>query len=197
LNAEIKNYADSLYEKLSMESVKQLQEERANYLAEMAKRSTGVSLLSGPEIQAIVKQHVSHIERSMSARLESYRQAFAEASRIPTEDDFNAILHEAQRTREHAAKNSAAAVRNFIASRGGAHLPPGAQASAISRLMSDSGHGHDRVLREWKIWRDKTRLLKSAPGDSSNPTHPSSATTGANSGRGGNVKTAFIFIFMG
>ena len=58
--------------------------------------------------------------------------------------------------------------------------------------MSDSGHGHDRVLREWKIWRDKTRLLKSASGDSSNATHPSSATTGASSGRGGNVKTAFV-----
>jgi hypothetical protein len=105
LNAEIKNYAGSLYEKASMESVKQLQKERATYLAKMAERSTGFSLLSGFEIQAIVEQHVSHIERSMSARLESYRQAFAEASQTPTDDDFNTILQEAQRTREQAAKN--------------------------------------------------------------------------------------------
>ena len=58
----------------------------------MAKRNSGVSLLSGSEIQAIVKQHVSHIDRTMSARLESYRQAFAEASQTPTDDDFNTIL---------------------------------------------------------------------------------------------------------
>lgn len=106
-----------------MESVRKLHEERVGYLTEMAQRSAGPSLLSGPEIQAIADQHVRHIERSMSARLESYRQAFTEANQTPTDDDFNTILHEAQRTREQQATHSAAAVRRFITSRGGAHLP--------------------------------------------------------------------------
>lgn len=161
MNAEIKAYAGSLYEKASMESVKQLQEERASYLAKMAQRSPGFLPLGGSEIRAIVDQHVRHIERCMSARLESYRQAFTEADQTPTDDDFSTILRDAQGTREQQAKHSAAAVRRFIASRGGTQLPPGAEASAINQVMSDSGHGHDRVLREWKIWRDKVRLLRS------------------------------------
>jgi hypothetical protein len=118
LNAEIKAYAGSLYEKASMESVKQLQEERATYLAKIAQRSTGLLPLGGSEIRAIVDQHVRHIERCMSARLESYRQAFTEADQTPTDDDFNTILRDAQGTREQQAKHSAAAVRSFIASRG-------------------------------------------------------------------------------
>lgn len=189
LNAEIKNYASSLYEKASMESVKQLHEERVSYLAKMAQRSVGTSLLSGPEIQAIVAQHVRHIERSMSARLESYRQAFTEANQTPTDDDFNTILHEAQRTREQQATHSAAAVRNFIASRGGAHLPPGAGASAINAITSNSGHGHDRALREWKIWRDKARLLRSVAVDSA---HDSSARGGIAPDGGTCMRSVFI-----
>jgi TIR domain len=189
LNTEIKNYASSLYEKASMESVKQLREERASYLAEMAQRSAGTSLLSGPEIQAIVAQHVRHIERSMSARLESYRQAFTDANQTPTDDDLNTILHEVQRTREQQATHSVAAVRNFIASRGGAHLPPGASASAIEAITSNSGHGHDRVLREWKIWRDKVRLLKSTAVDSA---HDGSARGVAALNGGVSMKSVFI-----
>ncbi len=189
MNAEIKNYAISLYEKASIESVKQLQEERATYLAKMAQRSPGLSPLGGSEIRAIVDQHVRHIERCMSARLESYRQAFVEAEKTPTDDDFNAILHDAQGTREQQAKHSAAAVRNFIWSRGGTQLPPGAQASAINQLMSDSGHGHDRVLREWKIWRDKVRLLRSTAVHSG---HNSSVRVGVVPDRGSNMKSVFI-----
>ncbi len=158
----------------------------------MAKRSTGFSLLGGSEIRAIIDQHIRHIERCMRARLESYRQAFTEANQTPTEDDFNTILHEAQRTREQQAKNSAAAVRNFIASRGGSHLPPGVEASSINQIMNDSGHGHDRVLREWKIWRDKTRLLKSAAVESSSSTHKSSVRGGLDVGKGDNMKSVFI-----
>ncbi|MFZ0902012.1 MAG: toll/interleukin-1 receptor domain-containing protein [Candidatus Sulfotelmatobacter sp.] len=189
MNAEIKNYASSLYEKASMESVKRLQEERATYLAKMAQRSMGFSLLGGSEIKAIVDLHVMHIERSMSARLESYRQAFTEANQTPTDHDFNTILDEAQRTREQQARHSAAAVRNFIASRGSARLPPGAEASAINQIMSNSGHGHDRVLREWKIWRDKVRLLKSTAVHSA---HNSSVRRGVASDGGSNMKSVFI-----
>jgi hypothetical protein len=189
LNTEIKNYASSLYEKASKESVKQLHEEKASYLAKMAQRSAGFSPLGGSEIRPIVDQHVRHIERSMSARLESYRQAFAEANQTPTDDDLNTILHEAQATREQQARHSAVAVRNFIASRGGTHLPAGAEASAISQIMSNSGHGHDRVLSEWKVWRDRVRLLKSSAVDSA---HNSSVRGGVAPDGGSNMRSVFI-----
>jgi TIR domain len=192
LNAEIKKYADSLYEKSLMESVRQLHEERVNYLAQTAQRRMASMPLGGSEIRAIVDQHVRHIERCMSARLESYRQAFTDANQIPTEDDFTTILREAQRAHEQQAKNSAADVRNFIESRGGSHLPPGAVASSINQIMSDSGHGHDRVLREWKIWRDKTRLPKPAAVESPGAAHDSSVRTAVNLGKGHDMKSAFI-----
>lgn len=172
-----------------MESVKQLQEERATYLAKMAQRSPGFLPLGGSEIRVIVDQHVRHIERCMSARLESYRQAFTEVDQTPSDDDFNAILHDAQGTREQQAKHSAAAVRSFIASRGGTQLPSGAEASAINQVMSDSGRGHDRVLREWKIWRDKVRLLRSTAVHSA---HNSSVRGGIVPYGSSNMKSVFI-----
>ena len=190
MKTEVKNYADSLFEKALMDSVKQLQEERANYLTQTAQRRVASSLLSGPEIQALAMQHVRHVERSMAARLESYQQAFTEANQIPSDQDLATILSEAQRVREQQAKNSAASVRNFIASRGSSHLPPEAMASSINQIMNDSGHGRDRVLREWKIWRDKTRLSKPAASSLSGSAHDS--LVAMNLARGHGMKSAFI-----
>jgi hypothetical protein len=160
LNPELKNYASSLYDKSVMDSVKQLQQDKSEYLGQIARRGSA-SLPSGSEIRAIVQQHVRHIERCMSAVLESYQLAFADANQTPTEDDFTKILEEAQRGREQQLKNSTRAVGGFIASRGGSSLPLGAKESALDEIRTSSGHGHDRVLREWKIWRDKARLLRS------------------------------------
>lgn len=69
-----------------MDSVKQLQEEKANYLARRS--GTSSALLSGSEIRAVIDQHVRHIERCMTARLESYRKAFTDPNQNPTENDF-------------------------------------------------------------------------------------------------------------
>jgi hypothetical protein len=172
-----------------MDSVKQLQEEKVEYLA----RRPGMSsaLLSGPEIQAVVDQHVRHIERCMTARLESYRIAFADSNQTPAEDDFMTILREAQNAREQQIKNSAAAVRSFVESRGGSQLPAGVLKSSVDQITNASGYGHDRVLRDWKIWRDKTRLPKPAtiePVDVQNR----SAGSVLNFGKGESVKSAFI-----
>ena len=150
LDPEIKNYASSLYEKALRDSVKQFHQERSEYLARGA-RSSSVSLLSGPGILGIVQQHVGHIERCMSAVLESYQRAFADANQTPTEDDFTRILEEAQRAREQQIKNSRSAVGRSIASSGSSRLPPGAEESALGQITTSSGQGHDRVLREWKI----------------------------------------------
>jgi hypothetical protein len=54
--------------------------------------------------------------------------------------------------------------------------------------MSNSGHGHDRMLREWKIWRDKVRLLKSTAAHSAH----NSSVKGGVAPRGSNMKSVFI-----
>lgn len=167
-----------------MDSVKQLQQEKSEYLARHATISS-VTLLSGPEILAIVQQHVRHIERCMSGILESYQRAFADANKTPSEDDFTKILEEAQVAREQQIKNSSTAVGNFIASRGGSGLPPGLMESALGQIRTSSGHGHDQVLREWKIWRDRTRLLRSQKVQTGHTSAPVS-------GKGERMRSAFI-----
>src|SRR5207245_2014834 len=42
----------------------------------------------------------------------------------------------------------------------GSHIPAGAMPDIESMLVGSS-HGHDRVLRDWKVWRDKTRVSRS------------------------------------
>ena len=185
MNPEIKNYAHSLYEQSLMDSVKQLHQERSEYLTRRA-ASSSVALLSGSEIQAIAQQHVRHVERCMSAVLESYQRAFADVNESPTEDDFTKILEEAEGAREQQIKSSTTAVTHFIASRGSSVLPAGARQSALGQIRSSSAHGHDSVLREWKIWRDKTRLLKSTT---------KSKTVGTSASildKGENLRSAFI-----
>jgi hypothetical protein len=184
LDPEIKNYAGSLYDKSVMESVKQLRQEKSEYLARHA-TIPSVALLSGPEIQAIVQQHVRHIERCMRAILESYQTAFADANKTPSDDDFRKILEEAQAACEQQIKNSSAAVHNFVVSRGGSGFPPGLMESALSQIRTSSGHGHDQVLREWKIWRDKTRLLRSQKVEARHTSAPVSD-------KGERMRSAFI-----
>jgi len=126
----------------------------------------------------------------MSARLESYRKAFTDASQDPSESDFTVILEECQNVRKQQIKNSTAAIRNLISARGGSHLP-GVLGASENEITNASGHGHDRVLREWKIWRDKTRL-----GEPSRvvlePEKSGFAGIGKSMNRGENVKSAFI-----
>ena len=192
LNSAIKNYADSLYEKSLMESVRQLHEERVNYLGRLAQRQTASSLLSGSEVRGVAKQHVEHIDRCLKARLESYRQGYAEARQIPTEEDFTAIWRAVEDVWQQQVKSSSAAIERFIKYRGGTHLPPGFLASAVGEINNDSAGGHDRMLSEWKIWRDKTRLTKLDAVESPSLVHNSSVGAYLTLGKGRSMKSAFI-----
>ena len=138
-----------------MESVATLNADRTAYLSKMAARQTTYLPLGGAQIQAVIKFQVEHIERGVAARLDSYQKAFSEAGQIPTEQDFTDILNEFKAVHEGLVKQSSAVVTRF--------LTPGIPSVRVDpgpALAAGSAHGHDRVLRSWKVWRERARLNK-------------------------------------
>jgi hypothetical protein len=155
MDTQIQNYADSLYEQAQMDSLRTMNEAKVEFLHRRAALG-GQFPLGGTEIAAMNRFHVENIERCMAARLESYRTAYSESDQIPTDEDFTTILAAFQNLRQLQVTHSAAAIKSFIQSRGGAAVNNGATES----LMNGSAHGHDRVLRDWKVWREKVRLQR-------------------------------------
>jgi len=155
MDIQVKNYADSLYGQAQMTSLGTMNDARIEFLHRRSKPS-GQQPLGGTEIGAMIKFYVQHIERCMSARLESYRTAYSESERDPTDEEFTKILEAVQDLQQRQVKQAAAAISSFIQSRGGAQMGGDTTAS----LMAGSAHGHDRVLREWKVWRDKVRVKR-------------------------------------
>jgi hypothetical protein len=156
LDSSIKQYADSLYEKELFDSAAALRGDLTKHLHEMAKRQTQTQVFSGVDYQLQVKIYVDHIDRTTAARLESYRKAFDEIRRSPTEVELREIFDDFKSTLELQIKHATQALSGFLAARGG---PAGLEPSGA--LRAGSAHGHDRVLREWKIWRGKIHLQES------------------------------------
>ena len=96
----------------------------------------------------------------MEAKLTSYKQAYDEAARYPSEQDFNDILIECQATRDSEVSRAAGAVARVVGS-----SAPGMELSRehiVGMLQSSSAQGHERVLGKWKVWKAKPQL-KPAP----------------------------------
>jgi hypothetical protein len=115
MDDKIKHYADVLYERSLQESSSILGDERIKSSQEMAARRGATALpLSGPEIHTMLKLFVQHIERCMQARLESYRTAYSEAQRGPTDEEFSQILASIQDTQKVGIEHSARALRGIV-----------------------------------------------------------------------------------
>jgi hypothetical protein len=164
LDASIKQYADSLYEKTLFESGAIVRRESIKYLQERAKTQRHTQLFSGTDYQAQIRIYAEHIERCTAARLDSYQKAFSEINRPPTEGELREILADFKATWELQIKHSNQALSNFLAAR---NAPAGLDLSGD--LKANSAHGHDRVLQEWKIWRGKILLQKSTSTSEARP----------------------------
>jgi len=155
VEAKIKDYADALYGRSLHKSARILNEERVTSQQEMAARRSSTALpLSGPEIQRILHLYVQHIERCMEARLESFRKAYDEAKRDPTDDEFSEILTSVKDAQMLQIKHSAQALGEFVKSRGA----PGSVVDMTGELAVRSAQGHDRMLADWRVWRGQVRL---------------------------------------
>jgi hypothetical protein len=190
LDASIKQYADPLYEKALAESADILRKDSAEYLLSRSKIQSNTQLFSGVDFQAIAKIYASHIERCATARLDSYRQAYSEINKPPTEGELKEILNDFKATWELQIKHSSQALSKFLAVRS---APIGLDVSG--HLRASSSRGHDRVLHEWKIWRGKVLLQQSTSTSEARPHHgvpKSSAVTQPNALGTGVMKSAFI-----
>jgi diguanylate cyclase (GGDEF)-like protein len=155
MDPNIKMYADSLHEQANLEAIQKARDEKREYMQIRASRSVGSFMpLSGLDIQQMVKIQSEYIERSMTARLESYEKAYTEVARTPTDEDFVSILNECKAIRSLYVKHAVTALTQSIASHGGGvpFLPDEAY------IEQSSAHGHDRVLQKWKTWRAKAQL---------------------------------------
>jgi diguanylate cyclase (GGDEF)-like protein len=151
MDENLKEYADTVYEGARMESSRAHQRER---LEAIRKDSfSKISLpLTGTEIQLLLKISTDHIERCMAARLDSYKEAFAQINGAPSDEDLALILEDCRGVRTREIKHAIAAIRDAIGSRGVPFLPN------EETLEQNSAYGHDRVLDQWKIWKAKVRL---------------------------------------
>lgn len=158
MDPSIRKYADALFESARMDSARTLREDRVKALQEHAARNRNNLPLSGVDIQAIARLYDAHIERCMVGRFESFEQAYAEAGRVPSGQEFINILDECKAVRILEIGHSARSIREFITSRGPVGFPVG---QTEAGLENSSAYGHDRVLQRWKIWKTKVELKQS------------------------------------
>ncbi len=158
MDTHIKSYADAIYDRSMMKSVADCSSAKVAYLNERAARNPTVYMpLGGTDIQALVRLSAEHIERCMASRLASYQEAYREAGRVPADQEFTEVLNDFKGVRERELRNSSAAIGRLLISMG-----PTNPVNARGLLDSASARAHDRVLRDWKVWREQTRLQQSA-----------------------------------
>jgi Protein of unknown function (Hypoth_ymh) len=157
MNSQIKSYADSIYEQSLMESIATMNAAKSNYFHQVAVKQSPNLPLGGSQVQGVIKFYAEHIERCMAARLDSYQKAFSEVGLVPTEQDFTEMLNEFKEVQKLQAKHSGPSIINFVRTRGGQ-----IQGDLTESLVGASAHGHDRILRIWKVWREKGRLQRAS-----------------------------------
>jgi uncharacterized protein (TIGR02391 family) len=147
LDQKIMEYVEALFAEAESRSRQELHDERVKAL-----RPTSGSLpLGGVEIGRTIQAHANHIERAMDARLEAFKQAFARVSRNPSSDEITDIWQDISFKYDYYIKGTSGVVRDFLKARGSDGDP-------TESIRSASGHGHDRVLNKWKVWRAEAAL---------------------------------------
>ncbi len=150
INKDLQAYADSLYEQGLKESMNLRNEERKSFLGHVATRPGNLPV-SGSEVQLLARVQVAHIQRCMQARLHSYQSAFEESGTIPDDETLRQIWTDVQMIQENQVMQMARLVNDFAKSRG-------LEADFTETIRNQSGHAHDELLQEWKVWRTRTRL---------------------------------------
>jgi hypothetical protein len=157
MDIQIKGFADSMYEQSFVESAVSTRADTTNLLKQRTTKRTAKTPVRDGQIHSIIKFQVQHIERCMAARLESYRRAYEEAGRTPTEQELEEIFEDLKTVGKLQVKHSSSFIDNFLRAR---HTP--VQCDPEQSLMEGCAHAHDRVLRTWKTWGEKVRIKEAA-----------------------------------
>jgi pyrimidine deaminase RibD-like protein len=161
----IKKYAQELHHQREGESRLTMDRDKIAFLNRVGAQGRPANLsMSGVEFQANVRFHAEHIERSMKSFLDSYQKAFAQVDAIPTDSELREIWNEIRESKEHLIKVGGQAIRRQFS----ASTP---DINPFEALTAETGHGHDRVLQEWKVWRAQILLIASTLNKNINAAH--------------------------
>jgi len=159
LDQRIKDYADSIYHRTHTQSADTLNADRIAYLRQRAAQGSADFPWSGIDTQRVLRVYSDHIDRLIRARFESFRDAFEEAGLFPSEEDMSLVLNELKSVRETNVENANLAITSFVKTRGGIWQGAG-PTDVLQALSAATARGHDRVLSDWKVWRDSVRLRR-------------------------------------
>ena len=160
MDKQIKEYADSIHDKEMMQSITTMQSDISDFLRRRTERNPSANLpFGGPDVQSVLIAHLRHIERCMAIRVGSYQRAFEEAKEIPSEEDLVGVMQAFQSERKRQIRNSTASLKGFFRAR---DAPPFTE-DLTGSLTEASARGHDNTLREWRVWRDKSRIQRGTP----------------------------------
>jgi hypothetical protein len=123
MDEDIKTYADTLYQSTRMESAATLREDRVKTLQQRSLRNAPNLPLSGIDIQGMMRLFDAHVERCMTARFESFKQAYDETGRLPSSQDFTDILNQFKEVHAQEIENSVRSINEFIRSHGPVGVP--------------------------------------------------------------------------
>jgi diguanylate cyclase (GGDEF)-like protein len=157
MDPDVKKNADTLFEHANMESADAVRADKQSAAHRRALFNKGTLPISGVDIERELQIYEAHIERCMNARLNSYQRAYSETNRTPSEQDFGNILKECKEVWDLAVKSSTRALRQFA----GSQSPIG-EPVIETMVKGSAGHGHDRVLLKFKVWKAKAQLKPSS-----------------------------------
>src|SRR5438128_1932578 len=158
MDTQIKGFADSMYERSFVESAVSTRADTTNLMKQRSTKRTAKNPLGDSEINTIIRFQMKHIERCMTARLESYQRAYEETGKVPTEEELEEILEELRTVGGLQVKHSSSFIENFLRAK---RAP--VQCDPEQGLMEGCANAHDRVFQTWKIWGDKVRIKEAAP----------------------------------
>lgn len=152
MDEAIKNYAETLYDTVLLDSGKVTQDELRK--AAQARAAKSHLPLSGLDLQRRIEILNQHVERCVVARFESYERAYSDSGQSPSDQELDFILRQCQDVRTLQVNHSVKNVKELIAASRGAEGPM----PTIASLEAGAAHGMDRVLSRWKQWKARVRL---------------------------------------
>lgn len=165
MDKTVNEYADAIYQKLVAQSAGIVRSEKINFVLQMASRAGSHHPIGSPELQAIAGIYSRGIERCIQARFDSYHEAYDQAKLIPSRSDLAEILNNVNAVQDQETRQAAATLQQFaIANSIATGADAGIDAEGI--LGSCLGEVHDRVVHDWKAWKETIHVEAKAARES-------------------------------
>jgi hypothetical protein len=114
IDQKIMEYVEAFFAEAESHSRQELHDEKVKAL----RPNSGNHPLGGVEIGRIIQAHANHIERSMEARLEAFKQGFARVSRNPSPDEISDIWQDISAKYDYYVRGTSGGCTRFLEGQG-------------------------------------------------------------------------------